>query len=61
MKKEDTISLITYKHAKILGINDILYTVEKGKLASLVVWNNDPLDLTASPVMVMGKGIILRK
>jgi imidazolonepropionase-like amidohydrolase len=61
MKKEDAISLITYKNAKILGINDILGTVEKGKLASLVVWNNDPLDLSAFPVMVMGEGKILRK
>ncbi len=61
MNKEDAISLITYKNAKILGIDDILGTVEKGKLASLVVWNNDPLDLSAFPVMVMGEGKILRK
>ncbi len=61
MNKEDAISLITYKNAKILGIDDILGTIKKGKLASLVVWNNDPLDLSAFPVMVMGEGKILRK
>ena len=61
MNKEDAISLITYKNAKILGIDDILGTIEKGKLASLVVWNNDPLALNAFPVMVMGEGKILRK
>ena len=61
MKKVDAISLITYKNAKILGIDDILGTIEKGKLASLVVWNNDPLDLSAFPVMVMAEGKILRK
>ena len=60
MNKEDAISLITYKNAKILGIDDILGTIEKDKLASLVVWNNDPLTLNSFPVMVMGEGKILR-
>jgi len=61
MSEEDAISLITYKNAVILGINDILGTVEKGKLASLVVWNKNPLNLAAFPTLVVGEGKILRK
>jgi len=61
MKEEEAISIITYKNAKLLGIDDILGTIEKDKLASLVVWNKNPLHLGAYPVMVMGEGKILRK
>ncbi|MFO7810311.1 MAG: amidohydrolase family protein [Candidatus Delongbacteria bacterium] len=61
MKDEEAISLITYKNAKLLGIDDILGTVEKGKTASLTVWNKEPLNLAAYPKMVMAEGKILRK
>lgn len=61
MSREEAISLITRRNAEILEIDDILGTVEAGKLASLVVWNRDPFDLAAYPVMVMGEGKILRK
>ncbi len=61
MSEEEAISIITYKNAKILGIEKELGTVEKGKLASLVVWNKNPLHLSAFPVLVLGEGKILRK
>lgn len=61
MSKEEAISLITYKNAKILEIDDILGTVETGKLASLIVWDHDPFDLAAFPILVLGEGRILRK
>ena len=61
MKEEDAISLITYKNAKILGIDNILGTVEKGKFASLIVWNKHPLTLAAFPKAVIAEGKILRK
>ncbi len=61
MNEEDAISLITYKNAKLLGIDDILGTVEKGKLASLVVWDKNPLNLGAFPTLVVGEGKVLRK
>jgi len=61
MKDEDAISVITYKNAKILGIDDILGTVEKGKIASLIVWDKEPLNIGAFPSMVMAEGKILRK
>lgn len=61
MKEEEAISIITYKNAKILGIDDILGTIEKGKLASMIVWNKNPLHFGAYPIMVMGEGKVLRK
>jgi len=60
MSKPDAIGLITYQNARILGIDDILGTIEPGKLASLVVWDKDPLDLSAFPKIVMAEGILLR-
>ena len=61
MNEEDAISLITYKNAKILGIDDKLGTIEQGKLASIVVWDKNPLHLGAFPIMVMAEGKVLRK
>ena len=61
MSEEDAISLITYKNAKILGIDDILGTIEKGKLASIIVWDKNPLHLGAFPTLILGEGKVLRK
>ncbi|MCU0607574.1 MAG: amidohydrolase family protein [Candidatus Edwardsbacteria bacterium] len=61
MSEEQAIGLITYKNAKILGIEDRLGTVEKGKLASLTVWDQNPLHLAAFPRMVMAEGAVIRK
>ena len=61
MGEAEAISLITYKNAKILGIDDILGTIEPGKLASLIVWDKNPLHLAARPRLVLGEGKILRK
>lgn len=61
MSKEEAISLITLKNAEILEIDDSLGTIETDKLASLIVWDKDPFDLAAYPVMVMGEGKVLRK
>ncbi len=60
MSEEEAISLITYKNAKILGIDDTLGTIEVGKTASLIVWDKNPLNLGAYPLAVIGEGKILR-
>lgn len=61
MKEEEAISLITLKNAAILGIDDVLGSLEPGKLASLTVWDKNPLQLAAYPRMVMAEGKVLRK
>ena len=56
MSREDCISLITYRNAKIVGVDDLLGTLEPGKWASFIVWKGDPFELEAYPVMVVGEG-----
>lgn len=60
MSEPDAIALITYQNAKILGIDDILGSVEEGKLASLIVWDKDPFHLGAMPKAVIAEGKVLR-
>jgi imidazolonepropionase-like amidohydrolase len=61
MKEEEAVSLISYKNAAILGIDDILGSVEPGKLASLTVWDRNPLQMAAYPNCVMAEGKVIRK
>ncbi len=60
MSPADAISLITLRNARILGLDPSLGSVEKGKTASIVVWNRDPLSLAAFPSMVMAEGEVIR-
>jgi imidazolonepropionase-like amidohydrolase len=46
-------------NARILGIDDRLGTLEKGKWASFICWSGDPFDLTSYPVAVYGEGELL--
>jgi len=59
MSKADAISLITYNNAKILGVDDILGSIEPGKWASLVVWNGDPFNLENYPTHVFAEGKLI--
>ncbi|MCD6095469.1 MAG: amidohydrolase family protein, partial [Thermoprotei archaeon] len=61
MSKAECISIITSANARILGIENILGTVEKGKLASLIVWNGDPFSLESYPITVIAEGEIVYK
>jgi imidazolonepropionase-like amidohydrolase len=61
MSEDKAISLITYCNARILGIDDLLGTIEKNKLASLIVWNKSPFQLSALPRAVLAEGRLIRK
>jgi imidazolonepropionase-like amidohydrolase len=58
MSRAEAIGIITRNNAEILGLKD-LGTVENGKLASLVLWNEDPFKLESYPLMAIGEGDIL--
>jgi len=60
MGEVDAINLVTRKNAEILGIDDELGTVEPGKLASLVLWDRDPLHLGAFPRTIFAEGKLIR-
>lgn len=61
MSETEAISLITFRNARILGIEDRLGTLEKGKLASLIVWDRDPFYIGAFPLAVIAEGDIIRE
>ena len=60
MAPVDALALITSRNARILGISDRLGTIEEGKDASLILWDQDPFHLGAHPLMVMAEGRIIR-
>jgi imidazolonepropionase-like amidohydrolase len=60
MAPEAAVSVITRKNAAILGVADLLGTIEPGKLASLIVWDKDLFHLGAFPLLVMAEGRIIR-
>lgn len=57
--KADALEIITRKNAEILGISDILGTLEPGKWASFVCWNGDPFSLESMPVAVYAEGELI--
>ena len=59
LTRQDAIEIVSRKNAEILGVNNILGTLEKGKWASFSCWNGDPFDLTKYPVAVYGEGRLL--
>ena len=59
MSRDECISLITYNNAKILGIDNVVGSLEPGKWASFVVWNGDPFSLESYPILVVGEGKVL--
>ena len=59
LSKQQAIEVLSRKNAEILGINNILGTLEEGKWASFTCWNGDPFDLTVYPVAVYGEGELL--
>lgn len=61
MPEEKAIGIITKNNAEILGVEKTLGTVETGKLASFVVWDNDPLHFSAYPRAVFAEGRLIRQ
>jgi imidazolonepropionase-like amidohydrolase len=56
MSKERAIGIITQRNAEILGLQN-LGTIEKGKLASMIVWSDDPFQLGSHPSMCIGESV----
>lgn len=54
--KRQCIELVSYHNAKVLGIQNFLGSLGKGKWASFICWNGDPFDMTTYPVVVYGEG-----
>ena len=56
LSKDEALEIITRKNAQILGIDDVLGTLEEKKWASFVCWNGDPFSLESYPLAVYAEG-----
>ncbi len=61
MDLSKAISVITLNNAKILGLNNVLGSIEVGKWASFVLWSGDPLSMDSYPKLVVGEGKVLHE
>jgi imidazolonepropionase-like amidohydrolase len=59
LSKQGAVELVSRRNAELIGVGDVLGTLEKGKWASFSCWNGDPFDITAYPVAVYGEGDLL--
>ena len=59
MSRQQAIELVSRGNAAILGIDDRLGTLERGKWASFVCWGSDPFDMASYPATVYGEGKLL--
>ena len=59
VSKQQAVELVSRRSAEILGIDNVLGVLSKGKWASFTCWNGDPFDTTAFPVLVYGEGAVL--
>jgi imidazolonepropionase-like amidohydrolase len=59
LSKQAAIELISRKNSQILGIDDRIGSIEKGKWASFICWSGDPFDLSSYPLAVYGEGELL--
>ncbi|MGD8494216.1 MAG: amidohydrolase family protein [Desulfobacterales bacterium] len=57
--RQQAVELISRRNARIIGADDKIGTLEKGKWASFVCWNGDPFDLSCYPVAIYGEGQLL--
>jgi imidazolonepropionase-like amidohydrolase len=55
----EAIGVLTRQNAVVLGLDDRLGTLAKGKWASFVAWTGDPFTLAAYPAAVYGEGCLL--
>jgi imidazolonepropionase-like amidohydrolase len=55
---ERAIRWITYNAAKSLGVHEQTGSIERGKMADVVLWNQDPFSIYAKPLQVYIDGVL---
>ena len=58
-KKEKALEAITINPAKTLGIEKMVGSLEVGKDADIVIWDNDPFELQSNVLMTIIDGKIV--
>ena len=59
MKEEKAIESITINPAKALGIEDRVGSIEVGKDADLVIWDNSPLEIQSNVLYTIINGKVV--
>ncbi len=59
MKKEKALEAITINPAKILGIDERVGSIEVGKDADIVIWDNDPFELQSNVLVTIIDGKVV--
>ena len=59
MSKQAAVELVSHQNARILGIDDRLGTLQRGKWASFICWGGDPFNMASYPQAVYGEGELL--
>jgi len=59
LTKEQALDVITKKNAELIGVGDILGTIEEGKWASVICWSGDPFALDSYPVAIYAEGELI--
>jgi imidazolonepropionase-like amidohydrolase len=56
LTRQEALEILSRQNAELVGLQDVLGTLEPGKWASIVCWNGDPFDLASYPTAVYGEG-----
>jgi len=59
LSKQQALEIITRSNAEILGVDDVLGTLEPNKWASFICWNGDPFSLESYPVAIFAEGELI--
>jgi imidazolonepropionase-like amidohydrolase len=59
ISNQTAVELVSHQNARILGIDDRLVTLQRGKWASFICWSGDPFNLASYPKAVFGEGELL--
>jgi len=61
LPEEEALKALTIYPAKILGIDDMLGSLEAGKMANVVIWTGSPLQMTSRIYKVIINGKLIPK
>lgn len=63
VESEDVVKMMTINPAKMLGIDDVLGTIEEGKQADIVIYSNNPIEYYNSKALytIVGGEIIYQE
>jgi len=56
LSRQEALEILSRQNAWLVGLEDVLGTLEPGKWASFICWNGDPFDLASYPAAVYGEG-----